>query len=68
MKMTDDNGDTTLHNAVRSKCVGIVKMLVKEDPEFEYPANQAGETPLYPGAEPVFWANPLVLVQTLYLR
>ncbi|CAN4094220.1 unnamed protein product [Withania somnifera] len=51
MRMTDDNGDTALHKAVRSRHVEVVKILVKDDPEFEFPANNAGETPLYLAAE-----------------
>ncbi|XP_059315580.1 uncharacterized protein LOC132066250 [Lycium ferocissimum] len=55
MRMTDDDGDTALHKAVRSGCVDSVRLLVKEDPKFEFPANQAGETPLYLAAESGFF-------------
>ncbi|XP_019253092.1 PREDICTED: ankyrin repeat-containing protein At5g02620-like isoform X2 [Nicotiana attenuata] len=54
MRMTDDNGDTALHKAVRKRHFGVVTLLVKEDPEFEFPANNAGETPLYLAAESNF--------------
>ncbi|XP_059317479.1 protein ACCELERATED CELL DEATH 6-like [Lycium ferocissimum] len=54
MRMTDDDGDTALHKAVRSGWVDTVRLLVKEDPEFEFPANKAGETPLYLAAESGF--------------
>ncbi|XP_070030437.1 protein ACCELERATED CELL DEATH 6-like isoform X1 [Nicotiana sylvestris] len=51
MRMTDDNGDTALHKAVRSRHQDVARLLVKEDPEFEYPSNKARETPLYLAAE-----------------
>ncbi|XP_060182819.1 ankyrin repeat-containing protein NPR4-like [Lycium barbarum] len=55
MRMTDDNGDTTLHKAVRKQHVEVVRVLVKEDPECEFPANKAGETPLFLAAESGFY-------------
>lgn len=53
VQMTDDTGDTALHKAVRGGHLEIVKMLVKllVDPELDFPANKAGETPLYLAAE-----------------
>ncbi|XP_060212484.1 ankyrin repeat-containing protein At5g02620-like isoform X3 [Lycium barbarum] len=56
MRMTNENGDTALHKAVRSEHVDVVKIILKkeEDPEFEYPTNKAGETPLYLAAESGF--------------
>ncbi|KAF3633048.1 putative gibberellin 2-beta-dioxygenase 1-like [Capsicum annuum] len=51
MRMTDDGGDTALNKAVRTGCVDTVGLLVKQDPDFEFPANNAGETPLYLAAE-----------------
>nr|XP_016497843.1 PREDICTED: protein ACCELERATED CELL DEATH 6-like [Nicotiana tabacum] len=51
MRMTDDNGDTALHKAVRSRHQDVARLLVKEDPEFEFPSNKAQETPLYLAAE-----------------
>ncbi|KAM3236420.1 E3 ubiquitin-protein ligase mib1-like [Capsicum annuum] len=51
MRMTDDSGDTALHKAVRTGCVDTVRLLVEQDPDFEFPANNAGETPLYLAAE-----------------
>ncbi|KAM3268226.1 hypothetical protein P3S67_031167 [Capsicum chacoense] len=53
-RMTDASGDTALHKAVRSQHLNVVKLLVKEDPEFEYPPNHAQETPLYLAAESGF--------------
>ncbi|PHT87340.1 hypothetical protein T459_09446 [Capsicum annuum] len=46
-RMTGASGDTALHKAVRSQHLDVVKILVKEDPEFEFPPNHAQETPLY---------------------
>ncbi|PHT98398.1 hypothetical protein BC332_32678 [Capsicum chinense] len=54
MRMTDAKGDTALHKAVRSQHLDVVKLLIKEDPEFEFPANHANETPLYLAAESGF--------------
>ncbi|KAM3345514.1 hypothetical protein P3S68_025223 [Capsicum galapagoense] len=54
MRMTDENGDTALHKAVRSRHRDVVKLLVKEDSEFEFPFNKARETPLYLAAESGF--------------
>ncbi|KAM3345206.1 hypothetical protein P3S68_024915 [Capsicum galapagoense] len=51
MRMTYDGGDTALHKAVRSRCVDTVRLLVEQDPDFEFPANNAGKTPLYLAAE-----------------
>ncbi|KAM3268318.1 hypothetical protein P3S67_031259 [Capsicum chacoense] len=52
--MTDASGDTALHRAVRSQHLDVVKLLVKEDSEFEFPPNHAQETPLYLAAESGF--------------
>ncbi|KAK4713679.1 hypothetical protein R3W88_019586 [Solanum pinnatisectum] len=51
MRMIDDNGDTALHKAVRTGCLHTVTLLVQGDPEFKFPPNNAGETPLYLAAE-----------------
>ncbi|KAM3268592.1 hypothetical protein P3S67_031533 [Capsicum chacoense] len=51
MRMTDENGDTALHKAMRSRHGDVVKLLVKEDSEFKFPFNKAQETPLYLAAE-----------------
>ncbi|KAM3236335.1 ankyrin repeat-containing protein ITN1-like [Capsicum annuum] len=53
-RMMDASGDTALHKAVRSQHLDVVKLLVKEDPEFEFPPNHAQETPLYLAAESGF--------------
>ncbi|XP_049388109.1 protein ACCELERATED CELL DEATH 6-like [Solanum stenotomum] len=56
VRMTDDIGDTALHKAIRSGHIDIVRMLVKVllDPEHDFPANKAEETPLYLAAESGF--------------
>ncbi|PHT82371.1 hypothetical protein T459_15386 [Capsicum annuum] len=54
MRMMDAGGDTALHKAVRSQHLDMVKLLVKEDPQFEFPPNHAQETPLYLAAESGF--------------
>ncbi|PHT49032.1 hypothetical protein CQW23_13240 [Capsicum baccatum] len=43
-RMTDASGDTALHKAVRSQHLDVVKLLVKEDSEFEFLPNHAQET------------------------
>ncbi|PHU18446.1 hypothetical protein BC332_14141 [Capsicum chinense] len=51
MRMTDENGDTALHKAVRSRHQDGAKLLVKKDPKFEFPSNKAREIPMYLAAE-----------------
>ncbi|CAL8082023.1 unnamed protein product [Prunus armeniaca] len=46
--------DTALHETVRFKHLGVVEILISEDPDFSYPPNVAGETPLYLAAERSF--------------
>ncbi|KAI5318403.1 hypothetical protein L3X38_038111 [Prunus dulcis] len=43
--------DTALREAVRFKHLGVVATLIRKDPDFSYPPNVAGETPLYLAAE-----------------
>ncbi|CAL2274253.1 unnamed protein product [Prunus armeniaca] len=43
--------DTALHEAVRFKHLGVVEILIREDLDFSYPPNVAGETPLYLASE-----------------
>ncbi|TMW85391.1 hypothetical protein EJD97_023238 [Solanum chilense] len=56
VRMKDDIGDTAMHKAVRSGHIDIVRILVKLllDPEHDFPANKAEETPLYLAAESGF--------------
>ncbi|CAL9026109.1 unnamed protein product [Prunus brigantina] len=51
IRETDKEKDTALHFAVRFNHFRVVKILTKEDPDFSYSANDAGETPLYLAAE-----------------
>lgn len=51
LRMTDKDEDTALHKAVRNCHRQVVKLLVKADPEFLFPPNKLGETPLYLAAE-----------------
>ncbi|KAM7485284.1 hypothetical protein LguiA_001293 [Lonicera macranthoides] len=51
LRMTNDDGDTALHEAVRNGDVDMIKILTGEDPDFLYPCNKADETPLYLAAE-----------------
>ncbi|KAM3268258.1 hypothetical protein P3S67_031199 [Capsicum chacoense] len=53
-RMTDASGDTALHKSVRSQHLDVVKLLVKEDPEFEFLPNHEKETLLYLSAESCF--------------
>ncbi|PHT48784.1 hypothetical protein CQW23_12992 [Capsicum baccatum] len=53
-RATDASGDIALHKAVRSQHLDVVKLLVKEDSEFEFPPNHSQETPLYLVAESGF--------------
>ncbi|KAM1261464.1 hypothetical protein ACFX14_026700 [Malus domestica] len=51
IRKTNKKKDTALHEAVRFNYFGVVEILTKEDPEFSYSANDAGETPLYLAVE-----------------
>ncbi|KAF3645930.1 putative ankyrin repeat-containing protein-like [Capsicum annuum] len=53
-RMTGTSGYTTLYKAVRSQHLDVVKILVKKDPEFKFPPNNAQEMPLYVAAESGF--------------
>ncbi|WJZ88079.1 hypothetical protein VitviT2T_007411 [Vitis vinifera] len=51
LRMTNNEHDTALHEAVRYHHLEVVKWLNEEDPEFTYGANFSGGTPLYMAAE-----------------
>jgi len=51
LRMTNKEKDTALHEAVRFGHRKVVSILTKEDPDFSYSGNEAGETPLYMAAE-----------------
>ncbi|KAE8022652.1 hypothetical protein FH972_008435 [Carpinus fangiana] len=51
LRMTNKEKDTALHEAVRYNHLKVVELLIKEDQDFSYSTNDAGETPLYLAAE-----------------
>ena len=51
LRMTNEDKDTALHEAVRYHHPEVVKLLIQEDPDFTYGANTEGNTPLYIAAE-----------------
>ncbi|XP_052194667.1 ankyrin repeat-containing protein At5g02620-like isoform X2 [Diospyros lotus] len=52
LRMATLEKDTALHEAVRNNHLGVVELLLEEDPDLSYAAaNSAGETPLYLAAE-----------------
>jgi len=56
LRMINGEQDTALHEAARNKRSHVVEILTKEDPEFPYPANVHGETPLYIAAS-IGWSG-----------
>ena len=46
-RMTNNENDTALHEAVRYNHPDVLKLLILEDPYFIYGANFSGGTPLY---------------------
>lgn len=47
LRMKNTPGDTAIHEAVRNNHLDVVQTLIKlEDPDFSYPENLAGETPV----------------------
>ncbi|KAK0606701.1 hypothetical protein LWI29_003040 [Acer saccharum] len=64
LRMTNNKGNTALHEAMQYKGVrSLVKILVKEDPDFLYSANNIGETPLYIAAETGFLQGAIELLK-----
>ena len=51
LRLTNKEGDTALHEAVRYNHCEVVKFLIMEDPDFGYGQNISGGTPLYMAAE-----------------
>jgi len=63
LRMTNGERDTALHEAARNSRSHVVEILTKEDPEFSYPANAHGETPLYIAVSS--WAQEKVIDEIL---
>jgi len=59
IRMTNNEKNTALHEAVCHKNVDVGKILTKEDPNYPYSANNHGKTPLYMAAES--WSSDMVL-------
>ncbi|KAB1227578.1 hypothetical protein CJ030_MR1G017407 [Morella rubra] len=53
-----------LHEAVRRNHLTVVILLLTEDPDFSYSANDAGETPLYIAIERNFKAVALKILES----
>ncbi|KAL7177444.1 hypothetical protein ACSBR2_030745 [Camellia fascicularis] len=51
LRSTNEDKNTTLHTAVWNEHLNLVKLLTREDPEFQHPANNVDETPLYLATE-----------------
>ncbi|KAK9183146.1 hypothetical protein WN944_026295 [Citrus x changshan-huyou] len=51
MRMTNNEKNTALHEAVCHGNVQVVKILTKQDPDYPYSENKYGKTPLYMAAE-----------------
>ncbi|KAH7843213.1 hypothetical protein Vadar_013953 [Vaccinium darrowii] len=56
------DGDTALHIAVQNLHLHVVRSLTEEDPEFSYPTNKAGESPLYLAVEIGYYAMVVVIL------
>ncbi|KAL5799400.1 hypothetical protein ACOSQ4_032284 [Xanthoceras sorbifolium] len=65
LRMTDDKGNTALHKAMRKHCCkDVVQILLREDPDFSYSANNCGETPLYIATETGFYEGVVLMLET----
>ncbi|KAJ1404728.1 Ankyrin repeat [Sesbania bispinosa] len=51
IRATDKENDTALHEAVRYHHIEVVNILLQNDPNHSYNANNANETPLYLASE-----------------
>ena len=51
IRMTNNEKNTALHEAVCHQNVDVVELLTKEDPDYQYSANNYGKTPLYMAAD-----------------
>ncbi|KAB1227494.1 hypothetical protein CJ030_MR1G010282 [Morella rubra] len=64
LRITNKKKDTALHEAVRQNQLAVVLLLLKEDPDFSYSANDAGETPLYLAIERNFGDVALKILES----
>ncbi|KAK3008591.1 hypothetical protein RJ639_014710, partial [Escallonia herrerae] len=64
LRMLNKENDTPLHEAVRNCRFDVVKLLVKEDPDFSCPANNLKETPLYLASEKGYHNFVLLILET----
>ncbi|XP_059592994.1 ankyrin repeat-containing protein ITN1 isoform X3 [Vitis vinifera] len=62
LRMKNKGKDTALHEAVRYGNREVVKLLIKEDPDLVYGANDSGITPLYMAAEGRFRAIVEIII------
>ncbi|KAL5716402.1 hypothetical protein ACHQM5_018100 [Ranunculus cassubicifolius] len=60
-KMVDNKKETALHYAVKKHNLEIVKLLVEIDPDFDYPANDSGHTPLFMALQEALLADHITV-------
>ena len=63
IRMTNKGKNTALHEAVRYGHYEVVMLLIKEDPDFTYGANDSGITPLYMAVEGGFTAAVKLIIE-----
>ncbi|KAH7548599.1 hypothetical protein ACOSP7_031910 [Xanthoceras sorbifolium] len=63
LRMKDNMGNTPLHKAMRNQSEDVVRMLLDEDEDFAYSANDCGESPLYIAAETGFYLGVFLMLQ-----
>ncbi|RVW62327.1 Protein accelerated cell death 6 [Vitis vinifera] len=63
LRMKNKGKDTALHEAVRYRNYGVVMLLIEEDPDFTYGANDSGITPLYMAVEGGFTAAVKLIIE-----
>ncbi|KAF3456873.1 hypothetical protein FNV43_RR01527 [Rhamnella rubrinervis] len=64
IKKMSKKKDTALHEAVKYNRLTVVNILINEDPDFEYSANEYGETPLYLAARKGFFEVAVKILET----
>ncbi|KAL6343148.1 hypothetical protein AAG906_020937 [Vitis piasezkii] len=63
LRMENKGKDTALHEAVRYGNYGVVMLLIEEDPDFTYGANDSGITPLYMAVEGGFTDTVKLIIE-----